>query len=78
MTSPASTCASGSVAMVYQQFINYPLLTGAGKAEGRDRNAGAQAAQLLTLAPYLDRTPLQLSGGQQQRTAIAPRAGQGL
>jgi ABC-type sugar transport system ATPase subunit len=29
-----------------------------------------QAAQLLTLAPYLDRTPLQLSGGQ-QRTAIA-------
>jgi ABC-type sugar transport system ATPase subunit len=30
-----------------------------------------QAAQLLTLAPYLDRTPLQFSGGQQQRTAIA-------
>jgi glycerol transport system ATP-binding protein len=30
-----------------------------------------EAAQLLKLSPYLDRTPLQLSGGQQQRTAIA-------
>jgi len=30
-----------------------------------------EAARLLRLEPYLDRTPLQLSGGQQQRTAIA-------
>ena len=29
------------------------------------------AAALLKLEPYLDRTPLNLSGGQQQRTAIA-------
>ena len=33
----------------------------------RDR----EAASLLRLEPYLQRTPLQLSGGQQQRTAIA-------
>jgi glycerol transport system ATP-binding protein len=70
-----------SVAMVYQQFINYPSLTvyeniasplrvqGRPKAEIETRVR--QAAQLLKLAPYLDRTPLQLSGGQQQRTAIA-------
>ena len=30
-----------------------------------------EAARLLQLEPYLNRTPLQLSGGQQQRTAIA-------
>ncbi len=30
-----------------------------------------KAAELLKLAPYLDRTPLNLSGGQQQRTALA-------
>jgi glycerol transport system ATP-binding protein len=46
-----------SVAMVYQQFINYPSIR--------------EAARLLKLEPMLDRTPLQLSGGQQQRTAIA-------
>ncbi len=70
-----------SVAMVYQQFINYPALTvyeniasplrvrGAKRAEieGRVR----EAARLLKLEPYLDRLPLALSGGQQQRTAIA-------
>ena len=70
-----------SVAMVYQQFINYPSLTvyeniasplrvqGKPKAEIEARVR--EAAQLLKLEPYLDRTPLQLSGGQQQRTAIA-------
>ena len=30
-----------------------------------------EAAELLKLEPYLDRTPLNLSGGQQQRTALA-------
>src|SRR5229473_286985 len=30
-----------------------------------------EAASLLRLEPYMNRTPLQLSGGQQQRTAIA-------
>jgi glycerol transport system ATP-binding protein len=70
-----------SVAMVYQQFINYPSLTvyeniasplrvqGKPRAE-IDKRVG-EAARLLRLEPYLDRMPLQLSGGQQQRTAIA-------
>jgi glycerol transport system ATP-binding protein len=70
-----------SVAMVYQQFINYPSLTvyeniasplrvqGKPKAE-IDRRVN-EAAKLLRLEPYLSRTPVQLSGGQQQRTAIA-------
>lgn len=69
------------VAMVYQQFINYPALTvyeniaspmrikGADKAT-IDREV-RKAADLLKLTPYLDRTPLNLSGGQQQRTALA-------
>jgi glycerol transport system ATP-binding protein len=70
-----------SVAMVYQQFINYPTLTvyeniaspmrvsrvDAAVIDRKVRNA----AELLKLTPYLDRTPLHLSGGQQQRTAIA-------
>ena len=70
-----------SVAMVYQQFINYPSLSvyeniasplrvarlPAGEIESRVR----EAARLLKLEPYLDRRPLNLSGGQQQRTAIA-------
>lgn len=70
-----------NVAMVYQQFINYPSLTVyeniaspmriAGKdAAAVDREV-RKAADLLRLTPYLDRTPLNLSGGQQQRTALA-------
>ena len=70
-----------SVAMVYQQFINYPAMTvfeniasplrvrGAPKAEIEARVR--DAAKLMRLEPYLGRTPLSLSGGQQQRTAIA-------
>jgi glycerol transport system ATP-binding protein len=72
---------SRSVAMVYQQFINYPTLTvfeniasplrvqrrRKKEVEERVRNA----ARLLKLEPFLDRLPLELSGGQQQRTAIA-------
>jgi glycerol transport system ATP-binding protein len=70
-----------SVAMVYQQFINYPSLTVyeniasplrvQGKPRGEIDKRVKEAASLLKLEPYLDRTPLQLSGGQQQRTAIA-------
>lgn len=70
-----------SVAMVYQQFINYPTLTvfenvaSPLRVQGRPRaeieTRVAEAAKLLKLEPYLNRTPLQLSGGQQQRTAIA-------
>src|ERR1700712_4253553 len=70
-----------SVAMVYQQFINYPSLTVyeniasplrvQGKPRAEIESRVQEAARLLKLEPYLHRTPLQLSGGQQQRTAIA-------
>ncbi len=70
-----------SVAMVYQQFINYPSLTvyeniaSPLRVQGRPREEietrVREASRLLKLDPYLTRTPLQLSGGQQQRTAIA-------
>ena len=70
-----------SVAMVYQQFINYPSLTvyensaSPLRVQGQPRaeidKRVAEAAKLLRLEPFLKRTPLQLSGGQQQRTAIA-------
>ncbi|MBB3017981.1 glycerol transport system ATP-binding protein [Microvirga lupini] len=70
-----------SVAMVYQQFINYPSLTVYENIASPLRVSGASqsevdarvrdAAKLLKLEPYLDRKPLNLSGGQQQRTAIA-------
>src|SRR5580658_11142808 len=70
-----------SVAMVYQQFINYPSLTVyeniasplrvQGKPREEIESRVREAATLLKLEPYLNRTPLQLSGGQQQRTAIA-------
>ncbi|MBI2735142.1 MAG: ABC transporter ATP-binding protein [Rhodospirillales bacterium] len=70
-----------SVAMVYQQFINYPSLTVFENIasplrvqrrpnEEIDRRV-RETARLLRLEPYLGRTPLALSGGQQQRTAIA-------
>lgn len=69
------------VAMVYQQFINYPALTVYENIASPMRIKGAdsatidrevrKAAELLKLTPYLDRTPLNLSGGQQQRTALA-------
>src|ERR1700730_17623041 len=70
-----------SVAMVYQQFINYPSLTVyeniasplrvQGKPRIKRRKRVQEAAKLLKLEPYLNRMPLQLAGGQQQRTAIA-------
>jgi glycerol transport system ATP-binding protein len=70
-----------SVAMVYQQFINYPSLTvyeniaSPLRVQGRPREEidrrVQEAARLLKLEPFMSRTPLQLSGGQQQRTAIA-------
>jgi glycerol transport system ATP-binding protein len=70
-----------SVAMVYQQFINYPSFTvfeniaSPLRVQGRTREEidrrVREAAKLLRLEAYLDRLPLALSGGQQQRTAIA-------
>lgn len=69
------------IAMVYQQFINYPGWTvrqniqSPLKVQRRpqaeiDRET-ARVAQLLRLEPLLDRKPLELSGGQQQRVALA-------
>ncbi len=69
------------IAMVYQQFINYPSLTiydniasplkisGMNKKE-IDRRV-RETAEMLHLESMLDRMPSELSGGQQQRTAIA-------
>ncbi|ORE93804.1 ABC transporter ATP-binding protein [Aurantimonas sp. 22II-16-19i] len=70
-----------NIAMVYQQFINYPTLTVyeniaspmrvAGRPKAEIDAAVKKAADLLQMTPYLGRTPLNLSGGQQQRTALA-------
>ena len=70
-----------NVAMVYQQFINYPAMTVyeniasplrvTGKSASEIDKAVNKAAELLRLTPYLKRLPLELSGGQQQRTALA-------
>lgn len=69
------------VAMVYQQFINYPGLTvyeniaSPMRLMGKDRaaidRAVRETAEMLKLTPMLDRKPLELSGGQQQRCALA-------
>ncbi len=70
-----------NVAMVYQQFINYPSLavyeniasplrvSGRSKLE-IDQRVRAVAEQ-LRIADLLPRLPQELSGGQQQRVAIA-------
>jgi glycerol transport system ATP-binding protein len=70
-----------NVAMVYQQFINYPTLSVYENIASPLRVAGVDkteidrrvrdAAELMRLTPMLKRTPLELSGGQQQRTALA-------
>jgi glycerol transport system ATP-binding protein len=70
-----------NVSMVYQQFINYPMLTVyeniasplrvAGLSENVVKERVGKAAELLRLTPMLQRKPSELSGGQQQRTAIA-------
>ena len=69
------------MAMVYQQFINYPHLNvldnvafplrrqGVGKAEARNR--AREFIELVGLGDLVDRRPAQLSGGQQQRVALA-------
>ncbi|MBT4523192.1 MAG: ABC transporter ATP-binding protein [Halieaceae bacterium] len=70
-----------NVAMVYQQFINYPSLTvfeniasplRVLKVDSRSIIKKVQrAAAMLQITDLLDRTPEQLSGGQQQRVALA-------
>lgn len=68
-----------NVAMVYQQFINYPSMTveqniaSPLKLRGeRDVRAKVHVlAEKLHIEEYLDRLPAELSGGQQQRVALA-------
>jgi glycerol transport system ATP-binding protein len=71
-----------NVAMVYQQFINYPSMTVADniasplKLQGRLDRAAVTArvdelAAKLHIQPFLARLPAELSGGQQQRVALA-------
>ena len=70
-----------NVAMVYQQFINYPSLSvyeniaSPLKVRGLDKatikKRVNEAADLLKLNDMLKRKPLELSGGQQQRCALA-------
>ena len=69
------------VAMVYQQFINYPSMTvydNIASPLRLQRVPRAQidarvrrTAEMMRLTPLLHRRPLELSGGQQQRTALA-------
>jgi len=68
-----------NVAMVYQQFINYPSLKVADniasplKLRG-EKNIEARVRALadkLHIGMFLDRYPQELSGGQQQRVALA-------
>ena len=68
-----------NVAMVYQQFINYPSLTVADniasplKLRG-EKNVAARVRELaerLHIEMFLQRHPSELSGGQQQRVALA-------
>ena len=69
------------VAMVYQQFINYPSMTVYDNIASPMRLLGQSAAEidaavkktadLMQISAMLDRKPLELSGGQQQRCALA-------
>ena len=69
------------VAMVYQQFINYPAMSVydniasplrlMGKSNAEIDRAVRETAEILKLTPMLTRKPLELSGGQQQRCALA-------
>jgi glycerol transport system ATP-binding protein len=68
-----------NVAMVYQQFINYPSMSVAENIASplklrRETNVDARVRELATklhIAPFLARLPAELSGGQQQRVALA-------
>ena len=69
------------VAMVYQQFINYPNFTvydniasplRVMRRPRKEIDARVhRVAELLQIIPLLPRMPSELSGGQQQRTALA-------
>jgi glycerol transport system ATP-binding protein len=68
-----------NVAMVYQQFINYPSLTVSEniasplklRGEKNIEQTVRSLAGRLHIETFLDRLPAELSGGQQQRVALA-------
>lgn len=70
-----------NLAMVYQQFINYPSLSVfeniasplqlARQSHDTVRRRVGAIAETLRLTPFLDGRPAELSGGQQQRVALA-------
>lgn len=68
-----------NIAMVYQQFINYPSMTvfdniasplKLSKANDIETKVNTLAKK-LHIEPFLGRLPSELSGGQQQRVALA-------
>ncbi len=69
------------IAMVYQQFVNYPSMTVydniASPLKLQKKSAAQietkvhEMAELLKLTSILDRKPNEISGGQQQRCAMA-------
>ncbi len=70
-----------NIAMVYQQFINYPTHTVfeniasplriAKLSNAEVQRRVEEAAALLKISKYIQRLPAELSGGQQQRVALA-------
>ena len=70
---------SRNVAMVYQQFINYPSLKVRDNIASPLKLRGerdiaqrvGELAEKLHIEMFLDRYPSELSGGQQQRVALA-------
>jgi glycerol transport system ATP-binding protein len=68
-----------NIAMVYQQFINYPSMTVADNIASPLRLRGhkdcmgrvREIARTLHIEEFLHRMPAELSGGQQQRVALA-------
>ncbi|MEO6279549.1 ABC transporter ATP-binding protein [Roseateles sp.] len=68
-----------NVAMVYQQFINYPSMSVYDNIASplklrREKNIAGRVQELaakLHIEPFLKRLPAELSGGQQQRVALA-------
>ena len=73
------TVRERNVAMVYQQFINYPSMTVFDNIASplklrKEQNIPARVTELaakLHIEPFLQRLPAELSGGQQQRVALA-------
>ena len=68
-----------NVAMVYQQFINYPSMSVFDNIASplklrKDKGIAERVQELaarLHIEPFLKRLPAELSGGQQQRVALA-------